>query len=370
MAQVVKCTVPLVALNASETKSMTRFWTDTVKRLTPYVPGEQRTGGDIIKLNTNENPYPPSPEVMQAIRSVEGDTLRRYPDPESVQLRQSLADYHDVQLDNVFVGNGSDEILALAFLAYFTDGKVLQFPDVTYSFYPVYCDLYGIKPELIALEEDYSLSLDRFKPNLGSIIFPNPNAPTAIANEFEDIRKLLDRHTEHVVLVDEAYADFGAQSVIPLIKDYPNLIVSRTFSKGRSMAGMRLGVAFGDAALIDGLQRVKNSFNSYPIDVLAQSAGYASINDEAYYRDTTRKIIDTRSWTVAQLERRGFQVLPSAANFVFTRPPDNSAENVFIALSKAGVLVRYWNKPRLRQWLRISIGTADDMRSLMTCLDA
>ena len=348
---------------------MNRFWTETVNRLTPYVPGEQRAGDNIIKLNTNENPYPPSPEVMQAIQSVDGDTLRRYPDPESMKLRQALANYHDISLDNVFVGNGSDEILALTFLAYFTDGKKLQYPDITYSFYPVYCDLYGIESRTIALEEDYSLSLDRFKPNDGSIIFPNPNAPTAKATELTDIQALLELHTDQILLVDEAYADFGAQSAIPLIRDYPNLLISHTFSKGRSLAGMRLGVAFGDAALIDGLQRVKNSFNSYPVDVLAQAAGLASVNDEAYYRDTTRKIIETRTWTVAQLEKRGFQIVASSANFVFARPPDNSAAQVFAALNSAGVLVRYWDEPRLDKWLRISIGTPDDMQSLLECID-
>ena len=348
---------------------MNRFWTETVNRLTPYVPGEQRAGDNIIKLNTNENPYPPSPKVMQAIQSVDGDTLRRYPDPESMKLRQALANYHDISLDNVFVGNGSDEILALAFLAYFTDGRKLQYPDITYSFYPVYCDLYGIESRTIALEEDYSLSLDRFIPNDGSIIFPNPNAPTAKATQLTDIQALLELHTDQILLVDEAYADFGAQSVIPLIRDYPNLLISHTFSKGRSLAGLRLGVAFGDAGLIDGLQRVKNSFNSYPVDVLAQAAGLASVNDEEYYRNTTRKIIETRTWTVAQLEKRGFEMLTSSANFVFARPPDNSAAQVFAALNSAGVLVRYWDEPRLDKWLRISIGTPDDMQSLLKCID-
>lgn len=349
---------------------MTRFWTETVNRLTPYVPGEQRAGGSIIKLNTNENPYPPSPNVMEAIHSVSGDQLRRYPDPESVELRTALAGYHGVSVDNVFVGNGSDEILALAFLAYFTDGRALQYPDITYSFYPVYCDLYGISSKTISLNDDYTLPLEQFAPNQGSIIFPNPNAPTAVAKPYDSVNSLLQLHTEQVMLVDEAYADFGAQSVIPLIHDYPNLLVSRTFSKGRSLAGLRLGVAFGDAALIDGLQRVKNSFNSYPVDTLAQAAGIASLADEPYYLSTTQTIIKTRQWTVRELERRGFQVLPSAANFVFAKPPQGLAAQLFAKLSNAGVLVRYWDKPGLSQWLRISIGKQDDMHKLMTCIDA
>lgn len=349
---------------------MNRFWTETVNRLTPYVPGEQRAGDGIIKLNTNENPYPPSPRVMQAIHALSGDQLRRYPDPESVALRQSLASYHGVALENVFVGNGSDEVLALAFLAFFTNDRPLQYPDISYSFYPVYCDLYGIQSSTIGLDKDYTLSLERFRANKGSIIFPNPNAPTAIATTQNQIAELLTRHTEQLLLVDEAYADFGAQSVIPLIRDYPNLLVSRTFSKGRSLAGMRLGAAFGDASLIEALQRIKNSFNSYPVDALAQVAGVASLDDEAYYHDTVSAIVRTRQWTVAQLQQRGFEVLPSTANFVFARAPDSSAAQLFQKLSKAGVLVRYWNRPRLEAWLRISIGTDKDMQTLMKCIDA
>lgn len=352
---------------------MSALWTDTITRLTPYVPGEQRSGADIVKLNTNENPYPPSPRVMEAIASISGDQLRRYPDPESVELRQVLADYHGLNVDEVFVGNGSDEILALAFLAYFTNNKALQFPDISYSFYPVYCDLYGIRAQTIELEPDYSINLDRFKPNSGGIVFPNPNAPTAMDVATENIEQLLAKHTEQVLLVDEAYADFGAQSVVPLIKQYPNLLVSHTFSKGRSLAGMRLGVAFGHKDLIEGLQRIKNSFNSYPVDALAQVAGMASMRDEHYYRSTMNTIMQTRKDTVEALQKRGFQVLPSSANFVFACPPVNanndSARILFEKLSDAGVLVRYWSKPKLDQWLRISIGTAEDMKKLISSID-
>ena len=353
---------------------MSALWTDTITRLTPYVPGEQRSGADIVKLNTNENPYPPSPKVMEAIASISGDQLRRYPDPESVELRQVLADYHGLNVDEVFVGNGSDEILALAFLAYFTNNKALQFPDISYSFYPVYCELYGIRTQTIELEPDYSINLDRFEPNSGGIVFPNPNAPTAIDVTTENIEQLLAKHTEQVLLVDEAYADFGAQSVVPLIKQYPNLLVSHTFSKGRSLAGMRLGVAFGHKDLIEGLQRIKNSFNSYPVDALAQVAGMASMRDEHYYRSTMNTIMQTRKDTVEALQKRGFQVLPSSANFVFARPPVNanndSARILFEKLSDAGVLVRYWSKPKLDQWLRISIGTSEDMKKLISNIDA
>lgn len=350
---------------------MSALWTDTITRLNPYVPGEQRHGTDIVKLNTNENPYPPSPEVLQAIAGVSGDQLRRYPDPESVELRQALANYHCLDIDEVFVGNGSDEILGLAFLAYFTNDKVLQFPQITYSFYPVYCALYRICAKTIDLETDYSINLDRFEPNAGGIVFPNPNAPTGMDLPLGEIEKLLAKHTEHVLLVDEAYTGFGAQSAIPLVKHHPNLLISQTFSKGRSLAGLRLGVAFGHRDLIAGLQRVKNSFNSFPVDALAQTAGIASLKGERYYQSTTHKIVQTRQDTVVALRKRGFEVLPSSANFVFARPPEGtSAHYLYRKLNDAGVLVRYWSKPKIDEWLRITIGTPQEMQMLMRCLDA
>lgn len=349
---------------------MTRFWTETVNRLTPYVPGEQRAGADIVKLNTNENPYPPSPQVMAAIRAVSGDALRRYPDPESLALREALATYHGLSPAQVFVGNGSDEILALAFLAYFTNHRSLQFPSPSYSFYPVYCDLYGIEQRKVALNEDYSLSLEAFEPNAGGIVFPNPNAPTSRAVSGSAIEALLGAHTEQVLLVDEAYADFGADSAVGLIDRHPNLLVSQTFSKGRSLAGLRLGVALGHPDLIEGLRRVKDSFNSYPVDVLAQAAGVASLRDDAYYRQSIERILATRERTVTDLQKRGFTVLPSSANFVFARAPQARAGECYRQLNEAGVLVRYWDKPGLDEWLRISIGTDAEMQRLMQALDA
>lgn len=350
---------------------MSIFWTDTVSRLTPYVPGEQRSGHDVVKLNTNENPYPPSPKVIEAIKSVDGEHLRRYPDPESVALRRSLADYHQLSPEQVFVGNGSDEILALAFLAFFTNKRYLQFPDISYSFYPVYCNLYGIEQKVVPLEADYSLNLSRFSVNEGGIVFPNPNAPTALALSSESIEQFLNKHTEQILLVDEAYAGFGADSVVDLVKRYPNLLVSHTFSKGRSLAGMRLGVAFGDVGLIDALQRIKNSFNSYPIDCLAQAAGQASIEDEPYYQRTTQRIVQTRSMLVSELEKRNFRVLPSSANFVFAKVPNSlgGAKVLFDKLNQESILVRYWPKPRLDAWLRISIGTDEQTQRLLECID-
>ena len=347
---------------------MTQYWTDLVRRLTPYVPGEQRAGTDIVKLNTNENPYPPSAQVLSAVAAVDGHALRRYPDPEAFALRHALADYHGVSVDQVFVGNGSDEILALAFLAFFTDGRRLQFPDVSYSFYPVYCDLYGIDSQLVKLDGEFVLDLDRIVCDAGGIVFPNPNAPTSVAVELGAIKRLLANHTQGVVLLDEAYADFGAHSAIPLINEYPNLLISQTFSKARSLAGLRLGMAFGDAQLIEAMHRVKNSFNSYPVDVVAQRAGIASLADEPYYRQCIKAVIDSREGTAKELIRLGFKVLPSAANFIFVSPPNGQAAALFTALRKHGVLVRYWPKAPIEAWLRISIGTEREMQILLSVI--
>jgi histidinol-phosphate aminotransferase len=348
---------------------MTRYWTELARRLTPYVPGEQRSGANIVKLNTNENPYPPSPDVLTAISQVSGDELRRYPDPDATALREALARYHNVEPGQVFVGNGSDEILAMAFMAFFTGSRPLQFPDISYSFYPVYCDLLNITASTVALDDRFQLDLNSFSSDGGGIIFPNPNAPTAIDVDTASIEKLLGRTTDQVVLIDEAYADFGAASAVELIDKYPNLLVSRTFSKGRSLAGLRLGVAIGDENLITALRCVKDSFNSYPVDAIAQAAGIASLNDEPYYRKTTEQIIQTRTHTIKQLESRSWQVLPAAANFVFASPQKENAADVFKYLSDEGILVRYWNKARLDQWVRISIGTDSEMAQLFAALD-
>ncbi len=348
---------------------MTRYWTDLARRLTPYVPGEQRGGANIVKLNTNENPYPPSPVVLNVIREVSGDTLRRYPDPDATALRESIAEYHGVQTEQVFVGNGSDEILAMAFMAFFTGDKPLQYPDISYSFYPVYCDLLNITSATVPLDEQYRLNLDSFTTDGGGIVFPNPNAPTAVDVELSAIQKLLSVARDQVVLVDEAYADFGATSAVELIDQHPNLLVSRTFSKGRSMAGMRLGVAIGDSNLISALKCVKDSFNSYPVDAIAQAAGIASLSDDDYYQHTIQQIIYTRTETVKLLEARNWKVLPSSANFVFASPADDNASAVFKYLSGEGILVRYWDRERLRKWLRISIGTDDEMSQFFAALD-
>lgn len=350
---------------------MTRFQSKLVDRLSPYVPGEQRQGADVVKLNTNENPYPPSSHVMQAIASVSGDELRRYPDPEASALCSALADYEGVKPNQVYVANGSDETLGLAFMAFFTDKAALQFPEVSYSFYPVYCKLFNIEPNPIALNADFSINLDGFTNSAGGICFPNPNAPTGMAVSKKDIESLLNRYTEGVVLVDEAYADFGAESVISLIDHYPNLLVTRTFSKVRSLAGMRIGAAFGSADLISAIAAVKNSFNSYPLDAVAQGAAVASIADDDYYQSCKQKIISTRVQLTDALRARGFHVLDSAANFLFVSPVKTpiSAATLFDGLNERNVLVRYWPKDPIKDWLRISIGTDEEVSRLLEAID-
>ena len=350
---------------------MSTFQSSLVNRLHPYVPGEQRHGDGVIKLNTNENPYPPSPEVMQAIATISGDDLRRYPDPEASKLRQALADHEGVLPSQVYVSNGSDETLGLAFMAFFTDKAPLQFPNVSYSFYPVYCDLFAIEHNPIEVNKDLSLELKNFSTDAGGICFPNPNAPTGMAVTLAEIKALLERYTSGVVLIDEAYADFGAESAIQLINQYPNLLVTRTFSKGRSLAGMRIGAAFANAELISALAAVKNSFNSYPLDAVAQAAAVASIADDEYYQSCKRKILATRSRLTESLESRGFLVLPSEANFLFASPNKNSfsAGEIFTFLNKHDVLVRHWPKEPINDWLRISIGTDTETDRLLEVID-
>ncbi len=350
---------------------MTSFQSKLVSRLSPYVPGEQRHGADVVKLNTNENPYPPSPQVMQAIANIEGDDLRRYPDPEASALCKALADYEGVESNQVYVANGSDETLGLAFMAFFTDKAALQFPNISYSFYPVYCKLFDIQASPVALNPDFSLDVNAFTDDAGGICFPNPNAPTGLSLPLTDIEQLLQRYTQGVVLVDEAYSDFGAESAISLIDKYPNLLVTRTFSKGRSLAGMRVGAAFGNVELIRATAAVKNSFNSYPLDAVAQSAAIASLADEAYFQNCKQKIIHTRNTLANALQSRGFTVLDSSANFIFVSPKSVpiDAKTLYEGLNNLNVLVRYWPKDPIQDWLRISIGTDEEITLLLNAID-
>jgi histidinol-phosphate aminotransferase len=347
---------------------MSKFWSPFVKDLVPYVPGEQPKLSKLVKLNTNENPYGPSPKAIAAMQAELNDNLRLYPDPNGERLKQAVADYYGVQTSQVFVGNGSDEVLAHAFHGLFQHGKPLLFPDVTYSFYPVYCGLYGIEFEALPLDDAFQIRVEDYaRPNAG-IIFPNPNAPTGCALALDAIERLLQANPETVVLVDEAYIDFGGQTAIALVDRYPNLLVTQTLSKSRSLAGLRVGIAVGHPELIEALERIKNSFNSYPLDRMAIVGAAAAFEDQAYFEDTCRKVIDSREALVEQLTAKGFEVLPSAANFIFARHPQEDAAQLAARLREQGVIVRHFKQQRIAQFLRITIGTPEMNQALIDAL--
>ncbi len=347
---------------------MSRFWSPFVKDLVPYVPGEQPKLSKLVKLNTNENPYGPSPRAIAAMQEEVGDDLRLYPDPNGERLKQAVADYYRVQPNQVFVGNGSDEVLAHAFHGLFQHGRPLLFPDVTYSFYPVYCGLYGIAYETIALDEQFRIDVaDYARPN-GGIIFPNPNAPTGCLLPLDAIERLLQVNCDSVVLVDEAYVDFGGQSAIALIDRYPNLLVTQTLSKSRSLAGLRVGLAVGHPELIEALERIKNSFNSYPLDRIAIAGAAAAFEDRAYFEQTCQQVIASREQVVMAMTTLGFEVLPSAANFIFARHPRHDAGGLAAGLREQGVIVRHFRQPRIEQFLRITIGTPEQNQALLAAL--
>ncbi|HHT00453.1 MAG TPA: histidinol-phosphate transaminase [Thiomicrospira sp.] len=347
---------------------MSQFWSPLVHNLTPYVPGEQPKVDNLIKLNTNENPYPPSDSVINAIKSATDDKLKLYPDPNADILKKRIADYHDLNANQVFVGNGSDEVLAHAFQALLNQDKPLLFPDITYSFYPVYCGLYGIEYKTIPLTDSFEIAVEDYNTECGAIIFPNPNAPTGRLLGLSQIETLLKTHTKQVVIIDEAYIDFGGESAISLVNQYPNLLVTQTLSKSRSLAGLRVGFAVGHADLIEALERVKNSFNSYPLDQLAIYGSVASFDDEEAFQETRTAIIKTREDLTHTLEALGFHVLPSAANFVFACHPKYQAEEIAAQLRKKAIIVRYFNKPRIDQYLRISIGNNSENQALSDAL--
>ncbi|MBD9503010.1 histidinol-phosphate transaminase [Pseudomonas sp. PDM17] len=347
---------------------MSKFWSPFVKELVPYVPGEQPKLAKLVKLNTNENPYGPSPKVVAAIQAELNDTLRLYPDPNADRLKQTIAEYHGVKTSQVFVGNGSDEVLAHAFHALFQHGKPLLFPDVTYSFYPVYCGLYGIDFEALPLDEQFQIRVEEYARPNGGIIFPNPNAPTGCLLPLDAIERLLQASPDSVVLVDEAYVDFGGETAISLVSRYPNLLVAQTLSKSRSLAGLRVGFAVGHEDLIEALERVKNSFNSYPLDRLALAGAVASFEDQAYFEQTCNAVIHSRAKLVAELKTLGFDVLPSAANFIFARHPQRDGAELAAALREEGVIVRHFKQQRINQFLRISIGTEEQNQALIDAL--
>jgi len=348
---------------------MSRFWSATARALQPYVPGEQPKLPNLVKLNTNENPYGPSPQVLEAVRGASDDTLRLYPDPESTRLRDAIAAHFGTIVPaQVFVGNGSDEVLAHAFLALLKHARPILFPDISYSFYPVYCKLYDIAYQTVPVDADFAIrGADYAKPN-GGIIFPNPNAPTGRALPLADIAQLLEIHPDSVVVIDEAYVDFGAASAVSLVNRYPNLLVVQTFSKSRSLAGLRVGFAIGHAELIDGLQRVKNSFNSYPLDRLAQAGALAAIADHEWFETTRQAVITSRARLTRDLESLGFAVLPSCANFVFARHPARDAGELAQALRERGIIVRHFRQPRIEQFLRITVGTDGQCDTLISVL--
>ncbi len=347
---------------------MSRFWSPAIAALSPYVPGEQPKVPDLVKLNTNENPYPPSPRVLEAIRGEANQGLRLYPDPNADRLRQTLAGHFRLAPEQVFVGNGSDEVLAHAFLGLLRHERPVLFPDISYSFYPVYCALYGITPERVPLDGTFQLRVEDYRRPNGGIVFPNPNAPTGCALPLRRIEQLLLLNRDSVVLVDEAYVDFGAESAVPLIERFDNLLVVQTLSKSRSLAGLRVGYALGHPELIQALDRVKNSFNSYPLDRLALAGAVAAIEDMAHFEDTRRRVMQTREWLRERLAALGFEVLPSEANFLFARHPQRDARTLSGALRDAKVLVRHFAQPRIDQFLRISVGTDEQARALLEAL--
>jgi len=343
-------------------------WEDKVRKVTPYTPGEQPRRTDIIKLNTNECPYPPSPKVAEAIAAFDEDRLRLYPDPAAADLVKALADHYQVDKDQVFVGVGSDDVLAMAFLTYFTAGKPILFPDVTYSFYDVWAELFGIPYKKCALKDDFSLDASDYLQDNGGIIIANPNAPTGLMADLGMIEKIVLANQDSVVIVDEAYVDFGGVSAIPLVEKYENLLVVQTFSKSRAMAGMRIGFAVGSKKLIAYLNDAKFSFNSYTMNHLTIACGKACVEDDLYFKEITGKIVATRERVKKEMAELGFKFPDSMTNFLFVTHPQIDAEELFLALKEEGIFVRYFKKPRIDQYLRVTIGTDAQMDALITFL--
>ena len=345
---------------------MSRYWSPIVSTLRPYVAGEQPRIPGLVKLNTNENPYGPSPKALEAIQQAADERLRLYPDPAATGLREAIAARFGLSAEEVFVGNGSDEVLALTFQALLKHELPLLYPDVSYSFYPTYSLLYEIEAIEVPVDDQFRIRLSDYDRPCGAIILPNPNAPTGTGLPLNGIEALLAAHPDAVVVIDEAYVDFGGESAVPLISKYPNLLVVQTLSKSRSFAGLRVGFALGQQDLIEALVRVKDSFNSYPLDRLAQAAATAAIKDEAWFDTCRRKIIASRESLVRELEALDFEVLPSQANFVFARHESRSGAALNAALRERGVLVRHFAKPRISEFLRISIGTDEECARLVS----
>ena len=355
---------------------MSQFWSPFVRSLSPYVPGEQPLDSQLIKLNTNEHPLGPSPHVLEAIKSAANDKLRLYPDPNATALKQALASHHGLDVSQVFVGNGSDEVLAHVFFGLFKQNSPLLFPDLTYGFYPVYCQLYDIAHRLVPLDETFCIRVDDYlslgEEEAGGIIFPNPNAPTGRALPLSAVQSVIEANAQIPVVIDEAYVDFGAESAVSLIKDHSNLLVVHSLSKSRALAGLRVGYALGSAQLVEGLERVKNSFNSYPLDRVAQAGAIAAIEDDAFFKASCQEVIATREQLTRELQSLGFDVLPSKANFVFARHPEHQGQALGQGLREQSILVRHFNNPRIDEFLRITVGTQAQcdslIKALMSCM--
>lgn len=340
---------------------MEKLWTENLRKIEPYVPGEQSEDKDIIKLNANENPYPPSPMAEQAIKEFNADSLRLYPNANATELKQALADYYNVKTNNIFLGNGSDDVIAVAFQALFNSDLPIVYPDLTYSFYPVWCSLFNIPYKTYPVDDDFRINVEDYKEKNGGVIIPNPNAPTSIGESTDFVEKLLEYNQDSVVIIDEAYVDFGGESSVELTKKYENLLVTGTFSKSRSLAGLRIGFAVGSEKLISVLEAVKNSYNSYTIDSLSIKAGKASILDDEYFKETCRKVIATREYVTAQMREMGFKVLDSSTNFIFATKDGCSMKDMFEYLKTKKVYIRYFSIPRIENYVRITIGTDEKM---------
>ncbi|OTG62929.1 histidinol-phosphate transaminase [Acinetobacter silvestris] len=348
-----------------------RFWSPEVRELKPYVPGEQPKIQNLLKLNTNENPYPPSPKVVEAVQAIladSADVLRLYPDPDATLLKQAIAKQQNVAVSNIFVGNGSDEVLAHIFKAFFVQQQPILYADITYSFYPVYSQFFGVKTQEIPLNDHFEIIVEDYKQPNGGIIITNPNAPTSIALGLSAIEEVLQANPNSVVVIDEAYVDFGAESAVDLVGKYENLVVCQTTSKSRSLAGLRVGFAIAQPHLIAALEAVKNSFNSYPMDRFAIAAAVASFEDQTYFEAQCQKVIASRETLVANLEELGFTVLPSKANFIFASLPSKNVGELAAQLREQGIIVRYFNKPRINQFLRITVGTDEQNQRLVDTL--
>lgn len=340
-------------------------WKKNLRSIEPYVPGEQSKEKDIVKINANENPYPPSPKAIEAMRNFNAEKLRFYPNANATDLKQALAYYYNVGIENVFLGNGSDDVIALAFQAFFNSDLPIVYPDITYSFYPVWCRLFNIPYKNYPLDDNFRINVEDYREKNGGVVIPNPNAPTSLCEDLDFIRTLLDYNQDSVVIIDEAYVDFGGASSIPLINEYENLLVTGTFSKSRSLAGMRIGFAIGSKALISVLEAVKNSYNSYTIDALSIAMGTASVLDDEYFKKTCCKVIATRERVTVELRELDFEVLDSKANFIMATHNDYSMKDMFEYLKTKKVFIRYFSLPRIEKYVRISIGTDDEMNRFL-----